>query len=268
VPSDGDRPQGHRRLIPIGRGQRELIIGDRHPADAIALDTILNQKPLNAQTDEKIKLYWHYVAIGQKRSTVAQFVKVPGRAGRAGIFHHRRRHAVRSGADAVHRAVHRCTMGEYFRDNGMHAVIIYDDLSSRPVAYRQMSLLLRRPPGREAYPVTCSIWHSRLLERAAKLNDEHGSGLASTAVAGDRNPGNRCLGLYPDQRDLDYRRQIYLKRSVLPGRSPGVERRPVGVRRVGSSAQTKAMKKVAGKIKGELAQYPRNGGVRTVRLRP
>src|SRR5574337_2204705 len=164
-------------LIPIGRGQRELIIGDRQTGKtAIALDTILNQKPLNAQKDEKIKLYCVYVAVGQKRSTVAQFVKVLEEQGALD-------YSIVVAATASDPAPMQflapfagCTMGEYFRDNGMHAVIIYDDLSKQAVAYRQMSLLLRRPPGREAYPGDVFYLHSRLLERAAKLSDELGAG--------------------------------------------------------------------------------------------
>src|SRR3954451_723215 len=161
-------------LIPIGRGQRELIIGDPQTGKtAIALDTILNQKPLNAQPDEKIKLYCVYVAIGQKRSTVAQFVKVLEEQGAL-------EYSIIVAATASDPAPMQflapfsgCTMGEYFRDNGMHAVIIYDDLSKQAVSYRQMSLLLRRPPGREAYPGDVFYLHSRLLERAAKLNDDN-----------------------------------------------------------------------------------------------
>src|SRR6201996_45935 len=164
-------------LIPIGRGQRELIIGDRQTGKtAIALDTILNQKPLNQGNDEKIKLYCVYVAVGQKRSTVAQFVKVLEEQGAL-------EYSIVIAATASDPAPMQylapfsgCTMGEYFRDNGMHAVIIYDDLSKQAVAYRQMSLLLRRPPGREAYPGDVFYLHSRLLERAAKMNDEHKGG--------------------------------------------------------------------------------------------
>src|SRR6204780_3785156 len=164
-------------LIPIGRGQRELIIGDRQTGKtAIAVDTILNQKPLNAQPDENIKLYCVYVAIGQKRSTVAQFVKVLEEQGAL-------EYSIVVAATASDPAPMQfiapftgCTMGEYFRDNGMHAVIIYYDLSKQAVAYRQMSLLLRRPPGREAYPGDVFYLHSRLLERAAKLNENFGSG--------------------------------------------------------------------------------------------
>src|SRR6202021_1268743 len=164
-------------LTPVGRGQRELIIGDRQTGKtAIALDTILNQKPLNAQNDEKIKLYCVYVAIGQKRSTVAQFVKVLEEQGALEYW-------IVVAATASDPAPMQyiapftgCTMGEYFRDNGMHAVIIYDDLSKQAVDYRQMSLLLRRPPGRGAYPGDVFYLHSRLPERAAKLSDSHGSG--------------------------------------------------------------------------------------------
>src|SRR3974390_2192308 len=164
-------------LIPVGRGQRELIIGDRQTGKtAIALDAMLNQKPLNATGDEKIKLYCVYVGGGQKRSTVAQFVKVLEEQGAL-------EYSIVVAATASDPAPMQflapfsgCTMGEYFRDNGMHAVIIYDDLSKQAVAYRQMSLLLRRPPGREAYPGDVFYLHSRLLERAAKMNDENGAG--------------------------------------------------------------------------------------------
>ena len=219
-------------LIPIGRGQRELIIGDRQTGKtAIALDTILNQKPLNAQTDEKIKLYCVYVAIGQKRSTVAQFVKVLEEQGAL-------EYSIIVAATASDPAPMQflapfagCTMGEYFRDNGMHAVIIYDDLSKQAVAYRQMSLLLRRPPGREAYPGDVFYLHSRLLERAAKMGDDCGRRLADRA-AGHRDPGQRRVGLHPDQRDLDHRRpDLPGDRPVLSGHPSGGERRPLGVAR-------------------------------------
>ena len=174
-------------LIPIGRGQRELIIGDRQTGKtAVALDTILNQKPLNQGSDESLKLYCVYVAVGQKRSTVAQFVKVLEEQGAL-------QYSIIVAATASDPAPMQflapfagCAMGEYFRDNGMHALIIYDDLSKQAVAYRQMSLLLRRPPGREAYPGDVFYLHSRLLERAAKLNEAHGAG-SLTASAGDRN---------------------------------------------------------------------------------
>ncbi len=255
-------------LIPVGRGQRELIIGDRQTGKtAIALDTILNQKPLNAQPDEKIKLYCVYVAIGQKRSTVAQFVKVLEEQGAL-------EYSIVVAATASDPAPMQyiapftgCTMGEYFRDNGMHAVIIYDDLSKQAVAYRQMSLLLRRPPGREAYPGDVFYLHSRLLERAAKLNDEHGCGLADGA-ADHRNPGQRRVGLYPDQRDFDYRRpDLPRNRSVLPGHSSRGERRSVGVaRRIGGPDQ--GDEKGRRQDQGRTGAVPRNGGVRAVRFRP
>src|SRR5450631_568450 len=242
-------------LIPIGRGQRELIIGDRQTGKtAIALDTILNQKPLNAQTDEKIKLYCVYVAVGQKRSTVAQFVKVLEEQGALD-------YSIIVAATASDPAPMQyiapftgCTMGEYFRDNGMHAVIIYDDLSKQAVAYRQMSLLLRRPPGREAYPGDVFYLHSRLLERAAKLNDEHGSG-SLTALPIIETQANDVSAYIPTNVISITDGQIYLESDLFfQGIRPAVN---VGlsVSRVGSSAQTKAMKKVAGKIKGELAQY-------------
>src|SRR6201747_289100 len=235
-------------LIPIGRGQRELIIGDRQTGKtAIALDTILNQKPLNAQTDEKIKLYCVYVAIGQKRSTVAQFVKVLEEQGAL-------EYSIIVAATASDPAPMQyiapftgCTMGEYFRDNGMHAVIIYDDLSKQAVAYRQMSLLLRRPPGREAYPGDVFYLHSRLLERAAKLNDENGSG-SLTALPVIETQANDVSAYIPTNVISITDGQIFLETDLFfQGIRPAVN--------VGPSAQTKAMKKVAGKIKGELAQY-------------
>jgi F-type H+/Na+-transporting ATPase subunit alpha len=242
-------------LIPIGRGQRELIIGDRQTGKtAIALDTILNQKPLNAQPDENIKLYCVYVAIGQKRSTVAQFVKVLEEQGAL-------EYSVIIAATASDPAPMQyiapftgCTMGEFFRDNGMHAVIIYDDLSKQAVAYRQMSLLLRRPPGREAYPGDVFYLHSRLLERAAKLNKEHGSG-SLTALPVIETQANDVSAYIPTNVISITDGQIFLETDLFfQGIRPAVN---VGlsVSRVGSSAQTKAMKKVAGKIKGELAQY-------------
>ena len=242
-------------LIPVGRGQRELIIGDRQTGKtAIALDTILNQKPLNAQTDEKIKLYCVYVAIGQKRSTVAQFVKVLEEQGAL-------EYSIIVAATASDPAPMQyiapftgCTMGEYFRDNGMHAVIIYDDLSKQAVAYRQMSLLLRRPPGREAYPGDVFYLHSRLLERAAKLNDDQGSG-SLTALPIIETQANDVSAYIPTNVISITDGQIFLETDLFfQGIRPAVN---VGlsVSRVGSSAQTKAMKKVAGKIKGELAQY-------------
>jgi F-type H+-transporting ATPase subunit alpha len=242
-------------LIPIGRGQRELIIGDRQTGKtAIALDTILNQKSLNATGDEKIKLYCVYVAIGQKRSTVAQFVKVLEEQGAL-------EYSVVVAATASDPAPMQylapftgCTMGEYFRDNGMHAVIIYDDLSKQAVAYRQMSLLLRRPPGREAYPGDVFYLHSRLLERAAKMNDTQGAG-SLTALPVIETQANDVSAYIPTNVISITDGQIFLETDLFyQGIRPAVN---VGlsVSRVGSSAQTKAMKKVAGKIKGELAQY-------------
>jgi F-type H+-transporting ATPase subunit alpha len=242
-------------LIPIGRGQRELIIGDRQTGKtAIALDTILNQKPLNAQPDENLKLYCVYVAIGQKRSTVAQFVKVLEEQGAL-------EYSIIIAATASDPAPMQflapftgCTMGEYFRDNGMHAVIVYDDLSKQAVAYRQMSLLLRRPPGREAYPGDVFYLHSRLLERAAKMNASLGAG-SLTALPIIETQANDVSAYIPTNVISITDGQIFLETDLFyQGIRPAVN---VGlsVSRVGSAAQTKAMKKVAGKIKGELAQY-------------
>jgi F-type H+-transporting ATPase subunit alpha len=242
-------------LIPIGRGQRELIIGDRQTGKtAIALDTILNQKSLNASDDENIKLYCVYVAVGQKRSTVAQFVKVLEENGALD-------YSIVIAATASDPAPMQflapfsgCTMGEYFRDNGMHAVIIYDDLSKQAVAYRQMSLLLRRPPGREAYPGDVFYLHSRLLERAAKMNDDNKSG-SLTALPVIETQANDVSAYIPTNVISITDGQIFLETDLFyQGIRPAVN---VGlsVSRVGSAAQTKAMKKVAGKIKGELAQY-------------
>ena len=243
-------------LIPVGRGQRELIIGDRQTGKtAIALDTILNQKPLNAAgAPEGQKLYCVYVAIGQKRSTVAQFVKVLEEQGAL-------EYSIVVAATASDPAPMQylapftgCTMGEYFRDNGIHAVIIYDDLSKQAVAYRQMSLLLRRPPGREAYPGDVFYLHSRLLERAAKLNDDQGNG-SLTALPVIETQANDVSAYIPTNVISITDGQIFLETDLFfQGIRPAVN---VGlsVSRVGSSAQTKAMKKVAGKIKGELAQY-------------
>jgi F-type H+-transporting ATPase subunit alpha len=237
-------------LIPIGRGQRELIIGET----AIALDTILNQKSLNASGDEKIKLYCVYVAVGQKRSTVVQFTKVLEENGALD-------YSIIIAATASDPAPMQylapfagCTMGEYFRDNGMHAVIIYDDLSKQAVAYRQMSLLLRRPPGREAYPGDVFYLHSRLLERAAKMNEEHKGG-SLTALPVIETQANDVSAYIPTNVISITDGQIFLETDLFyQGIRPAVN---VGlsVSRVGSSAQTKAMKKVAGRIKGELAQY-------------
>jgi F-type H+-transporting ATPase subunit alpha len=242
-------------LIPIGRGQRELIIGDRQTGKtAIALDTILNQKSLNASGDEKIKLYCVYVAVGQKRSTVVQFTKVLEENGALD-------YSIIIAATASDPAPMQylapfagCTMGEYFRDNGMHAVIIYDDLSKQAVAYRQMSLLLRRPPGREAYPGDVFYLHSRLLERAAKMNEEHKGG-SLTALPVIETQANDVSAYIPTNVISITDGQIFLETDLFyQGIRPAVN---VGlsVSRVGSSAQTKAMKKVAGRIKGELAQY-------------
>ncbi len=242
-------------LIPIGRGQRELVIGDRQTGKtAVILDTILNQKSLNAGTDESQKLYCVYVAIGQKRSTVAQFVKVLEERGAL-------EYSIIVAATASDPAPMQylapftgCTMGEYFRDNGMHAVIAYDDLSKQAVAYRQMSLLLRRPPGREAYPGDVFYLHSRLLERAAKLGDAAGKG-SLTALPVIETQGNDVSAFIPTNVISITDGQIFLESDLFyQGIRPAVN---VGlsVSRVGSSAQTKAMKKVAGKIKGELAQY-------------
>ncbi len=242
-------------LIPIGRGQRELIIGDRQTGKtAVALDTILNQKAINQGTDESQKLYCVYVAIGQKRSTVAQFVKVLEEQGAL-------EYSIVVAATASDPAPMQflapftgCTMGEYFRDNGMHAVIVYDDLSKQAVAYRQMSLLLRRPPGREAYPGDVFYLHSRLLERAAKLGKGSGSG-SLTALPVIETQANDVSAYIPTNVISITDGQIFLETDLFyQGIRPAVN---VGlsVSRVGSSAQTKAMKKVAGKIKGELAQY-------------
>ncbi|MGV8997810.1 MAG: F0F1 ATP synthase subunit alpha [Parvibaculaceae bacterium] len=242
-------------LIPIGRGQRELIIGDRQTGKtAIAIDAILNQKPLNAGTDEGAKLYCIYVAIGQKRSTVAQIVKTLEENGAL-------QYTIIVAATASEPAPLQflapfagCTMGEYFRDNGMHGLVVYDDLSKQAVAYRQMSLLLRRPPGREAYPGDVFYLHSRLLERAAKLNDENGKG-SLTALPIIETQANDVSAYIPTNVISITDGQIFLETDLFyQGIRPAVN---VGlsVSRVGSSAQIKAMKQVAGKIKGELAQY-------------
>ena len=243
-------------LIPIGRGQRELIIGDRQTGKtAVALDTILNQKPLNAEgAPESQKLYCVYVAVGQKRSTVAQFVKVLEEQGAL-------EYSIVVAATASDPAPMQflapfagATMGEYFRDNGMHALIVYDDLTKQAVAYRQMSLLLRRPPGREAYPGDVFYLHSRLLERAAKLNEDNGAG-SMTALPVIETQANDVSAYIPTNVISITDGQIFLETDLFyQGVRPAVN---VGlsVSRVGSSAQTKAMKKVAGKIKGELAQY-------------
>ena len=242
-------------LIPIGRGQRELIIGDRQTGKtAIALDTILNQKSVNETDDESAKLYCVYVAIGQKRSSVAQLVKILEDNGALD-------YSVVVAATASDPAPLQylapfsgCTIGEFFRDNGMHSLIVYDDLSKQAVAYRQMSLLLRRPPGREAYPGDVFYLHSRLLERAAKLNEENGSG-SLTALPVIETQANDVSAFIPTNVISITDGQIFLETDLFyQGIRPAVN---VGlsVSRVGSSAQIKAMKQVAGKIKGELAQY-------------
>ena len=242
-------------LIPIGRGQRELVIGDRQTGKtAIILDTILNQKPIHITGPEKDKLYCVYVACGQKRSTVAQFVKMLEDNGAL-------EYSIIVAATASDPAPLQylapfagCTMGEYFRDNGMHALIAYDDLSKQAVAYRQMSLLLRRPPGREAYPGDVFYLHSRLLERAAKMNDSMGGG-SLTALPIIETQANDVSAYIPTNVISITDGQIFLETELFyQGIRPAVN---VGlsVSRVGSAAQTKAMKQVAGKIKGELAQY-------------
>jgi len=242
-------------LIPIGRGQRELIIGDRQTGKtAIAIDTIINQKEINKSGEEEDKLYCIYVAIGQKQSTVAQIVKSLEDAGAL-------EYTTVVSATASDPAPLQflapytgCTMGEYFRDNGMHALIIYDDLSKQAVAYRQMSLLLRRPPGREAYPGDVFYLHSRLLERAAKLNDDKGGG-SLTALPIIETQAGDVSAYIPTNVISITDGQIFLETELFnQGIRPAVN---VGlsVSRVGSAAQTKAMKKVAGSIKLELAQY-------------
>ena len=242
-------------LIPIGRGQRELIIGDRQTGKtAIAIDTIINQKEVNKSDDEKKKLYCVYVAIGQKRSTVAKLVKTLEEAGAM-------EYTIVVSATASDPAPLQfiapysgCTMGEFFRDNGMHALIIYDDLSKQAVAYRQMSLLLRRPPGREAFPGDVFYLHSRLLERAAKMSDKNGGG-SLTALPIIETQANDVSAYIPTNVISITDGQIFLETDLFyQGIRPAVN---VGlsVSRVGSAAQVKAMKQVAGSIKLELAQY-------------
>ncbi|HEV2561583.1 MAG TPA: F0F1 ATP synthase subunit alpha [Rhizomicrobium sp.] len=242
-------------LIPIGRGQRELIIGDRQTGKtAVAIDTILNQKKVNAGTDEKAKLYCIYVAIGQKRSTVAQIVKT---LEEAGAMEYTTVVAATASEPAPLQYLapfSGCAMGEWFRDNGMHALIIYDDLSKQAVAYRQMSLLLRRPPGREAYPGDVFYLHSRLLERAAKLNEDNGGG-SLTALPIIETQANDVSAYIPTNVISITDGQIFLETDLFyQGIRPAVNV-GISVSRVGSSAQIKAMKTVAGPIKGELAQY-------------
>jgi len=242
-------------LVPVGRGQRELIIGDRQTGKtAVAIDTIINQKKINASGDEKKKLYCIYVAIGQKRSTVAQVVKTLEDYGAM-------EYSIVVAATASEPAPLQflapytaCAMGEYFRDNGMHALIIYDDLSKQAVAYRQMSLLLRRPPGREAYPGDVFYLHSRLLERAAKMNDANGGG-SLTALPVIETQAGDVSAYIPTNVISITDGQIFLEtemfyRGIRPAINVGLS-----VSRVGSAAQIKAMKQVAGTIKLELAQY-------------
>ncbi len=243
-------------LIPIGRGQRELIIGDRQTGKtAIILDTIINQKRINDKAkSEKDKLYCIYVAVGQKRSTVAQVMKTLKDAGAL-------EYTIIVAATASDPAPMQfiapysgCAMGEYFRDNGMHAVIFYDDLSKQATAYRQMSLLLRRPPGREAYPGDVFYLHSRLLERAAKMNEKYGSG-SLTALPVIETQAGDVSAYIPTNVISITDGQIFLENSLFfSGVRPAVNV-GISVSRVGSSAQIKAMKQVAGKIKLELAQY-------------
>ena len=243
-------------LIPVGRGQRELIIGDRQTGKtAIILDTILNQKRINEQaTDEHGKLYCVYVAVGQKRSSVAQIVKVL-EDNDAMSYTCVVAATASEAAPLQYLAPYvGCAIGEYFRDNGMHAVIFFDDLSKQAVAYRQMSLLLRRPPGREAYPGDVFYLHSRLLERAAKLNKDNGSG-SLTALPVIETQAGDVSAYIPTNVISITDGQIFLETELFyKGIRPAVN---VGlsVSRVGSAAQIKAMKKVAGSIKLELAQY-------------
>lgn len=242
-------------LVPVGRGQRELIIGDRQTGKtAVAIDAILNQKATNAGADDKKKLFCIYVAIGQKRSTVAQVVKTLEESGAM-------EYSIVVAATASEPAPLQflapytgCAMGEFFRDNGMHAVIIYDDLSKQAVAYRQMSLLLRRPPGREAYPGDVFYIHSRLLERAAKMSDKNGAG-SLTALPVIETQAGDVSAYIPTNVISITDGQIFLEtelfyRGIRPAINVGLS-----VSRVGSAAQIKAMKQVAGSIKLELAQY-------------
>ncbi len=242
-------------LVPVGRGQRELIIGDRQTGKtAVAIDTFNNQKEINKSGDESQKLYCIYVAVGQKRSTVAQIVRALEENGAM-------EYSIVVAATASEPAPLQylapyagVTMGEFFRDNGMHAVIVYDDLSKQAVAYRQMSLLLRRPPGREAYPGDVFYLHSRLLERAAKMNDDNGNG-SLTALPIIETQAGDVSAYIPTNVISITDGQIFLETDLFyQGVRPAIN---VGlsVSRVGSAAQTKAMKKVAGSIKLELAQY-------------
>jgi F-type H+/Na+-transporting ATPase subunit alpha len=242
-------------LVPVGRGQRELIIGDRQTGkSAVAVDTILNQNGVNASSDEKKKLYCVYVAIGQKRSTVANLVKTLTENGAM-------EYSIVVAATASEPAPLQflapyagAAMGEYFRDNGMHALIIYDDLSKQAVAYRQMSLLLRRPPGREAYPGDVFYLHSRLLERAAKMNDAEGGG-SLTALPIIETQAGDVSAYIPTNVISITDGQIFLETTLFyKGVRPAINV-GISVSRVGSAAQIKAMKQVAGRIKLDLAQY-------------
>ncbi|GIX08685.1 F0F1 ATP synthase subunit alpha [Elioraea sp.] len=242
-------------LIPIGRGQRELIIGDRQTGKtAVIIDTIINQRKINQSGDESQKLYCIYVAVGQKRSTVAQLVKTLEEYG-AMEYSIVVASTASEPAPLQYLAPYSgCAMGEYFRDNGMHAVIFYDDLSKQAVAYRQMSLLLRRPPGREAYPGDVFYLHSRLLERAAKLNKENGSG-SLTALPVIETQAGDVSAYIPTNVISITDGQIFLETDLFyKGIRPAVNV-GISVSRVGSAAQVKAMKQVAGRIKLELAQY-------------
>ena len=243
-------------LIPIGRGQKELIIGDRQTGKtAIAIDTIINQKEINKSDDESKKLYCVYVAIGQKRSTVAQIVKTVLED--AGAMEYSIVVAATASDPAPLQFLAPytgCAMGEFFRDNGMHGLIVYDDLSKQAVAYRQMSLLLRRPPGREAFPGDVFYLHSRLLERAAKLNDENGGG-SLTALPIIETQASDVSAYIPTNVISITDGQIFLETELFfQGVRPAVNV-GISVSRVGSAAQIKAMKQVAGTIKLELAQY-------------
>jgi F-type H+-transporting ATPase subunit alpha len=242
-------------LVPVGRGQRELIIGDRQTGKtAVAIDTILNQKGNWETGDEKKRLYCIYVVVGQKRSTVAQVVKTLEDAGAL-------QYTIVVSATASDPAPMQflapyagCTMGEYFRDNGMHALVIYDDLTKQATAYRQMSLLLRRPPGREAYPGDVFYLHSRLLERAAKMNDDYGGG-SLTALPVIETQANDVSAYIPTNVISITDGQIFLETDLFyQGIRPAINV-GISVSRVGSAAQIKAMKKVAGGIKLDLAQY-------------
>ena len=242
-------------LVPIGRGQRELVIGDRQTGKtAVAIDTIINQKAINEGDDEARKLYCIYVAVGQKRSTVAQVVKSLEDAGAMSYTTVVAATASEPAPLQFLAPYTGCAMGEYFRDNGMHALIVYDDLSKQATAYRQMSLLLRRPPGREAFPGDVFYLHSRLLERAAKMNDEEGAG-SLTALPVIETQASDVSAYIPTNVISITDGQIFLETDLFyQGVRPAINV-GISVSRVGSAAQIKAMKQVAGSIKLELAQY-------------